>query len=64
MTKNSEKDKDASLKCSFCGKDQAQIKKLIALFIFVVLLAGSAWFMYNKLVKPSPYYPQEEVDEQ
>jgi len=43
----------------------SQIKKLIVLFVFVALLAASGWYMFNSIVKPSPYYQgqPEQVDE-
>jgi len=41
----------------------SQVKKLIVLIVFVIILAGSAYYMYNTLVKPSPYYPQEGLQE-
>ncbi|MFT5513393.1 MAG: hypothetical protein ACI8SE_001800 [Bacteroidia bacterium] len=37
----------------------SQVKKLVVLIIFVVVLATSAYYMYTILVKPSPYYPKE-----
>ncbi|MCO4818731.1 MAG: hypothetical protein KC517_03840 [Bacteroidetes bacterium] len=41
----------------------SQIKKLIALVVFVIVLAGSAYYMYNTLVKPSPYYPKDDIEQ-
>jgi len=41
----------------------SQVKKLVALILFVIVLAGSAYYMYNTLVKPSPYYPKDDIEE-
>jgi len=41
--------------------DDSQKKKIIALMVFVALLVATSYYLYTKLVKPSPYYPQEEL---
>jgi hypothetical protein len=41
-----------------------QVKKLVALAIFVILLSIASLFLYKFLVKSSPYYPQEQESSQ
>lgn len=38
----------------------SQRKKIIALLIFVGILGLTSWYLFNLLVKPSPYYPKTE----
>lgn len=49
---------------AFFIMDSSQKKKILVLLVFVMLLALSAFFLFNKLVKPSPYYPQKEVTDE
>jgi uncharacterized membrane protein len=44
--------------------NSAQKKKILVLLLFVGLLMTVSYFLYNMLVKPSPYYPQEQEQEQ
>ncbi len=41
-----------------------QLKKILALLLFVAFLAGATVFLYNNYVKKSPYYKQEPDVEQ
>ncbi|MCB0735440.1 MAG: hypothetical protein KDC76_12715 [Bacteroidetes bacterium] len=41
-----------------------QIKKLVVLGVFVALLVGASWYLYNLLVKTSPYYPQSTPEQE
>jgi len=41
------------------GIARHQVKKLVVLAVFVVLMVAASIFLYKYLVKPSPYYPKD-----
>ena len=41
------------------GLARNQIKKLVVLGIFVLLMVIASIFLYKYLVEPSPYYPKD-----